>query len=65
MEIKDNGKILVASQGCAFWVWDWEPGDSPENKNTFVVDSVMAKHIHFDDIPKFIEWLKSLEGFRK
>ena len=64
MKIEEDGKTLNVSQGLSFWVWDWTHEDKPENKNTFVVDSVNTPHIHFDQIPMLIEWLKGLEKFR-
>lgn len=64
LEIRDNGKTLHIEKNLALWVWDFEEGDDPSDKNTFVVDTVNSPHVRFDDIPKIIEWLQSLEKYR-
>lgn len=64
LKVRNEGTTLHISKGCAFWVWEFEEGDRPEEKNTFVVDTAGTPHISFDDIPKIIEWLQSLEKYR-
>jgi hypothetical protein len=66
MEVIDEGKTLRVDSGLAFWVWEFEAGDSEDKKNTFVVDTVgQSKYISFDEIPKMISWLQGLEKFRR